>query len=124
MRRTIAAAQSFFYVTSGVWPLVSLRTFELVTGRKREKWLVQTMGAFIAAVGVALGVAARKRRVAPEAVVLGAASAATLAVCDVVFVKKADLRRVYLLDAIVEGALVAGWLFSGTGRHTSEPRTA
>jgi hypothetical protein len=124
MRRAVAAAQSFVYVTSGVWPILSLRTFELVTGRKRDKWLVQTMGAFIAAVGVALGVAARKRRVAREAVVLGVASAATLAVCDVVFVKKVDLRRVYLIDAIVEGAFVAGWLLSGTGRHTREQRTA
>ncbi len=35
----VALAQAVLYVATGVWPLVHMRSFEAVTGRKRERWL-------------------------------------------------------------------------------------
>src|SRR4051812_28197365 len=105
----LAAAQAAIYTTTGVWPVAHIRSFEAVTGPKRERWLVKTMGLFIAAVGTALGVAARKP-VSREIAVLGAASAAALFSCDVVYVAKRRISPVYLLDAVVEGAFAAGWI--------------
>ena len=46
-------AQSVYYVSTGVWPIVHLRSFMALTGRKRDTWLVQTFGA-LAAVSRAL----------------------------------------------------------------------
>jgi hypothetical protein len=54
-------AQGLFYVVTGLWPVIHLRSFEAVAGRKRDRWLVQTTGALIAAIGVSLLVAARDR---------------------------------------------------------------
>jgi hypothetical protein len=115
--RALACAQSAVFVSTGIWPALHMRSFELVTGPKRDRWLVETMGLFIAAVGAALGTAgvSRARSVAPETIVLGAASAATLAACDVVFVAKGRIRAVYLLDAILESAFVAGWFAVAVG---------
>ena len=41
----------FFYVASGLRPIVSMRTFEKVTGPKTDEWLVKTVGLLIAVSG-------------------------------------------------------------------------
>jgi hypothetical protein len=43
--------QGVFYLATGVWPLVSVRNFERVTGPKVDKWLVKTAGVVIAMAG-------------------------------------------------------------------------
>lgn len=50
----LALAQGAFYLATGIWPLVSMRTFERVTGPKTDKWLVKTAGVLITAIGGAL----------------------------------------------------------------------
>src|SRR5438270_11614006 len=39
--------QGVYYLLTGVWPLVSIDTFQMVTGPKTDLWLVQTVGALI-----------------------------------------------------------------------------
>ncbi len=47
MELLVAAAQAVYYVLTGVWPLVSMKTFLKVTGPKTDLWLVRTIGLFI-----------------------------------------------------------------------------
>ena len=75
--------QGTFYVAPGLWPIVHFRSFEAITGKKKEPWLVKTMGALITSVGVALLSGARDRRTSTKT--LGIASALVLAGADVVF---------------------------------------
>ena len=42
--RTALTVQGLFYVVTGLWPLVSLSTFEFVTGPKTDDWLVHMVG--------------------------------------------------------------------------------
>ena len=109
MRRT-ALAQGIFYVATGMWPIIHLRSFEAVSGKKRDDWLVKTTGALIAAVGCALLVGALERRRSKAVATLGIASAAALAAADVVFVAKGTIPRVYLGDAAAELAAIGGWI--------------
>ena len=74
----------------------------VLTGRKRDTWLVQTIGGLIAAVGVALLV--------DESKTLGIASAASLGLADAYFAGTGQISKVYLGDAAVEAALIAAWL--------------
>ncbi|HZH16742.1 MAG TPA: hypothetical protein VE057_20475 [Archangium sp.] len=104
----LAVTQGIFYIATGLWPIVHLRSFEAVTGPKLEGWLVKTVGALIAVVGGTLLAAGLRRRVHPELISLAAGSAASLAVVDVVYSPQ-RISPVYLLDAVVEGALVTGW---------------
>jgi hypothetical protein len=106
--RIAPLTQGIFYVATGVWPIVHLRSFEAVTGRKRDKWLVQTIGGLIAAVGSALIVGAFER---PSKTLrtLGLTSAAVLAGSDIYFVAKGRISPVYLGDAAAEGAVIAAW---------------
>ncbi|WP_394846788.1 hypothetical protein LZC95_04900 [Pendulispora brunnea] len=108
-KQIVAAVQSAVFVGTGIWPIVSPRSFQSVTGPKRDMWLAQTIGLLIASVGATLGVGAR-RRIRSEVAMLGASSAAALAICDVAFVAKRRISRVYLLDALLETGFVAGWL--------------
>ena len=104
----LSVAQGVFYVATGLWPIVHLRSFEAVTGPKLEGWLVKTVGALIAIVGGTLLAAGLRRRVSPELMQLAAGSAASLAAVDVIYSPQ-RISPVYLLDAVVEGALVTGW---------------
>jgi hypothetical protein len=106
----LARVQALFYIVTGVWPFLSMRSFEAVTGPKVDRWLVKTVGALVAVIGGALALASRRRQLAPEIVLAAAGSAAALAAIDTVYVAKRRIPPVYLLDAVAELALVAGWV--------------
>lgn len=78
---------------------------EAVTGKKRDTWLVQTVGGLVAAIGAALLVGARE---APSRALrtLGIASAAVLGAVDLYFAGKRQISPVYFGDAAVEAALI------------------
>jgi hypothetical protein len=107
--RVAPLTQGIFYVATGLWPIVHLRSFEAVTGRKRDKWLVQTIGGLIAAVGGALLVGATEK---PSRALrtLGIASASVLTVADMYFAGKGRISPIYFGDAAVESGLIATWL--------------
>lgn len=105
----LARLQALFYLATGVWPLVHIRSFEAVTGPKADRWLVKTVGALVATTGLALAVAGRRRRITPEIALVAAGNAAALATIDVVYVAQQRIRPIYLLDAVAEVALVAVW---------------
>ena len=106
---TVALGQGLYYVVTGIWPLVSMRTFEAVTGAKTDTWLVKTVGVLVAVIGAALAFAGWRRKVTPESAILAAGSAAGLGTIDTVYAMKGRISKVYLLDAIVEAALVVAW---------------
>jgi hypothetical protein len=109
MRRA-AFTQGVFYIASGLWPVFHLRSFEAVSGKKRDTWLVKTTGALIAAIGCALVAGAFERRRSKAVKTLGIASAATLGAADLYFVATGQIPRVYLGDAGAEAAAIAGWI--------------
>jgi hypothetical protein len=114
-QRRVAGAQAAYYAITGVWPLVSRRTFEAVTGPKLEWWLVEAVGLLVTAIGAGVGAAAARDRVTPEVRIIGAGSAAALAGIDVVYYARGRLPWTYLIDAAVESGLVAGWLAGRAG---------
>ena len=59
----VARIQGVYYTATGLWPLISMKTFERVTGPKRDDWLVKTVGLLITAVGVTLIHAGRRPRI-------------------------------------------------------------
>ena len=107
LQRTAVLTQGVYYVATGMWPLVNMRSFERVTGPKIDKWLVKTVGVLVTSIGGALLVAATRRRISPEARVLAAGTALGLAAIDVYYVAKRRIAPVYLLDAVTELALLA-----------------
>jgi hypothetical protein len=107
--RTLALGQGVYFVATGVWPLLHMRSFEAVTGPKVDKWLVKTVGALVAVIGGVLVSAAARRHVTPDTAGLAIGSAAALGAIDVIYAGKGRIAPIYLADAAVEGAIVTAW---------------
>lgn len=109
--QVVLRVQAVFYVITGVWPLLHMRSFERVTGPKTDDWLVHMVGLLAAAIGLALWTGARTTRPAGAIVVLGAASAMSFAAIDLTYALTGRIAPIYLLDAGAEGVLLlALWM--------------
>ena len=108
----LSLAQGLFYFITGVWPLVSIGSFQKITGPKTDLWLVKTAGILISVIGVVLLVASFRRHQGPEMALLAVGSAAGLTGIDVVYVAKKRISPIYLLDALVELGLIGWWVFT------------
>lgn len=105
----VAAGQAVYFGLTGLWALVSIRTFQMVTGPKTDLWLAKTVGTLVGVIGGVLGLAASRQRVGPESVLLGVGSAASLGAIDLIYVARRRIARIYLLDALAELLLIAAW---------------
>ena len=122
MRRTMLA-QGAYYLATGVAPFVSRRAFEAVTGRKREWWLVETVGVLVTAVGTGVLTAAARDRVTPEITAIAVGCAGGLAAIDVVYVARGRISPAYLADAAAQVGLLAAHA-AGSGNRPRAPGSA
>lgn len=119
-KRLAAVAQASYYLVTGVWPLLHMRSFEWLTGPKVDRWLVKSVGAQFAVVGSAIGLAARRRRMTPEIELLGIGTAAAFSAIDLIFVARRRISPIYLLDALAQIALIARWSAESPHRSAKE----
>ena len=99
---SVTRLQGLYYAVTGLWSLAHYRSFQAVTGRKNDQWLVRTVGLLTSAIGIAL---ARHdgSRAGRE---LADASALAFVIGDL-FAVRSGQRRIYLVDAMVECLLIA-----------------
>lgn len=109
---TLAQAQGLFNVVGGAWPIVWLRSFEWIFGRKRDVYLQKTSGAFFLASGIALLLAEPTEEGVAMARRVGLGAASVYLAIDLIYVPKRDIPATYLLDALME----AGWIYAWTRR--------
>ena len=108
LARAAAGTQAEYLAATGVWPLLHRSSFERLTGRKREFWLVRTVGGLAAAIGVSLGLAAICGSKRPETVALALGSGVAFGVADVRASRTES--RIYLADLALQAAFAAAWL--------------
>ncbi|MCW2927037.1 MAG: hypothetical protein JWM86_1005 [Thermoleophilia bacterium] len=112
MRRT-AEFQAVYYLLTGVWAVLGRRSFEAVSGRKHDYWLVRTLGALTAVIGASIW--GQSRRDGSPALLAGG-SAAAFAVSDTVYVARGRIPLVYLLDAVPQVCFFVAWIRGGVRR--------
>ena len=108
MRRPLATLHGSYYLVTGLWPLLSMRSFEWVTGRKTDRWLVRMVGLLAAVIG--LSILRDRDRHPPADRTLPVGAAVAFSAIDIVYTANGTIRPIYLGDAVVEAALIAGWL--------------
>jgi len=127
----VLTLQGVYYLITGIWPLISIETFQMVTGRKTDHlvtgresdhWLVMTVGVLVTAIGASLLVAAFRRQDTIEIGVLAIASAVGLLCIDVIYVTKQTIPPIYLADAVLEVMIIAGWIHASYRRQSSSLR--
>ena len=112
--------QACYLIVTGLWPVTSYRSFEWLTGPKRDDWLVKAIGLLTAVMGIALAADGGKRT--RQARLLGAGSAAAFAAVDLWYAGvRRRIRPIYLADAAVQTVFLVGWL---TDRERSRDAAA
>ena len=112
----LAFIQAAYFIATGVWPIVHIRSFMKVTGPKTDLWLVKTVGALVTVIGAVIALAAWRRRIDLEIVALTVLSAAALLAVDVIYVLRRVIDKIYLLDAVAEILLIAAWIILWASR--------
>lgn len=110
--RAILVAHAAYFAVTGLWPLIHYRSFEAVSGPKRDDWLVKTLAVFILPVAIAGASAAARDRVSSEVRVLAIGSSLALGWSSAWYALRGRIRRVYLADAVAEAVLVAALLLA------------
>jgi hypothetical protein len=116
----VAVIQGLFLLIMGIWPLVSMQSFLLVTGPKTDVWLVITVGLLLALIGVVLFSAGMRNKFQYEFALLGLGTVMCLATIDIYFVIKGTISAVYLLDALIEMGFAFLWLSAFFRRNNIE----
>lgn len=105
----LALTQGLYYLISGGWSLVDIDSFQKVTGRKTDLWLVKTVGLLLAAVGAGLILAAIKTQFGSALIVIAMGSAAALLAIEVNYVFRRIIPPIYGVDAAVEAGFLVWW---------------
>jgi hypothetical protein len=110
--------QGIYYFVSGVWPIVDIRSFKMVTGEKTDNmptgldadhWLVMAVSLLITAIALTLLVAAWRRTQMIEIAVMAISGSVGLTIIDVVYTARGVIQPIYLLDAAIQIPLVIAW---------------
>jgi hypothetical protein len=126
--RLVLSVQALYYGLTGMWPLLSIESFQavtgpktdhLVTGRESDHWLVLTVGVLVTAIGLSLLVSLRQQRPSFETAVLALSAALGLMCIDVIYVSRGVLSPIYLADAAPEFFFMFTWsLYLIQERHS------
>jgi hypothetical protein len=119
--RLLATTQGWFYVVSGLWPLLHMRSFEFVFGPKKDRWLVQTVAGLLVANGWTQVHAGSTGDGLAQAARIGTGTALTLGAIDIRYAVPGRISRTYLLDAVVEAGWLAAWAATARPSKPSGP---
>jgi hypothetical protein len=111
--------QSIYYLITGIWPILSISTFQDITGPKTDLWLVRMVGLLVIAIGLTMLLATLNLRLTPEIVVLALASALAFTAIDVFYSLNGRISKLYLGDAVLELVIITAIIVSKPWRSKS-----
>ncbi len=109
MKKLVAILQGSYYVATGLWPLLSMASFEAVSGPKTDDWLVTTVGVLVIVIGSVLLWAGLTNQIVAPVALLAIASAAGLAGLDFFYAMRGVIWAIYMLDGVAEVVLIVLW---------------
>jgi hypothetical protein len=107
---------------TGVWPLVHIESFIVVTGPKTDIWLVKTVGAMLIPASITLLYSLNNEDRKPQ-IVLGAGTAIAFGCIDVYYAVNDVISDIYLADAIIQGVFIMLWIVILVRNQQSSTRT-
>lgn len=103
-------AQGIYYLLTGIWPILSMKTFLWVTGPKTDLWLVIVVGSLISINGATFLCSALFEKRNTAVGLLAAVMALALAILEILYYAKGIISPVYLLDATLELCIFMVWI--------------
>ena len=113
-RRYLAYAHGLYYLCGALWPLISLASFEAVTGNKRDEWLVRTVAGLMLVLGALLLHDAHvHHRIARSLGIMAGGMAGVLGAVAIISSLSGRISWLYLPDGIIHLSFACGWLVLG-----------
>ena len=97
-----------YFVFGGAWPLLSLSTFEVVTGPKYDDWLVRSVALLLVVAGIIL-LTQPKRYIERSAVTLAIGTSFSLGCVAMISSAGGWISSVYFLDGTMHLLFAAAW---------------
>jgi hypothetical protein len=107
----ILVVQGIYYLATGLWGAVDIRSFMIVTGPKTDVWLIKTVSLLLSIAGITYLISAREKQLTIALKVLIPAVAGVLLFIDVYYNFKGIISNVYLVDGFIQFVFVLVWLF-------------
>jgi|SRR5687768_6982856 len=114
--KLLVTIQGIYYLLTGVWPLVHMSSFVMVTGPKTDVWLVKMVGLLAACIGICLVFSILKKQFPPLLFVLAITSAVAFLAVDSFYAFSGMISEVYLGDAVFQLAIVLAYVVALTQR--------
>jgi hypothetical protein len=118
--KRVAIAQGVYYIAAAIWPVVSMSSFWRVFGPEYSWWLVLTMSFLIFCIGCSVLVCLMIKNGLREVGLLGLSVAIMLIAADMWFVATGAISPLYLLDVVVQGLIIFGWMITFDWRSVME----
>lgn len=110
-------AQGIFWLITGMWGLIDIRSFMWVTGPKTDVWLVKTVSALIVSIALTLLLGAKSKGPKVPFMVLGMAGCISLSTIDFIYTSNGTISNIYLLDAAAEIAILVAYIGLWIGKR-------
>lgn len=104
--RTILIFQTIYYFITGLWPIIDIHSFMMVTGPKTDIWLVKTVGVLICAISISWLAALIQNEIGLPAIILALVSALGLMAIDIHYAFNDVIWNIYLADAVIQVILI------------------
>lgn len=108
--RVMATIQGAYFFITGIWPIVDIKSFQLVTGPKTDLWLVKMVGLLTVAISLLLFVIAKRRLITTESIVLILGSSISYLSIDVYYSLNRVISYIYLADAVLQLIIILIWV--------------
>jgi hypothetical protein len=107
----ILASHATYILLTGVWPLLDIKSFMLVTGPKTDIWLVKTVGALLIPVSLSMFSYLKDGSEKLPVIILGAGTAISFICIDVYYSLSDTISDIYLADAALEFIFLFAWIY-------------
>lgn len=100
----VLSVLGFYYVMTGLWPVVHIRSFQMITGPKVDKWLVKMVGLLAFCSGVVFLYSSIGSAIIPaEIVLLAVLNILAFMMIDIWYILRKIISPIYLVDAVIQG---------------------
>lgn len=109
--RIILWVQSLYYFVTGVWALLDIHSFMIVTGPKTDVWLVKTISVLLVAISLPLFANLFIKTNRWPVIFLASSCSIFLAAIDFYYSGRHVISSVYSIDGIIQNLLFLGWIW-------------
>jgi hypothetical protein len=116
--------QGIYFIITGIWPVIDINSFMLITCPKTDLWLVKAIGVIFFCEGICFLLSGVTHEGGLPVLVLSVTNSIGLIFIDCYYVFTGTLCSVYLGDAAVELTLLICWIIIFKKMHGKYTRAS